>query len=85
MDEIKPEKQEQPRLILSAVLMPDKSIKCEISSGHVPTLTYVLKLLEVEVDKMIINQKLQGMKMAPNGIIIPKKHGVIDFIRGKRN
>ncbi|MCK9370586.1 hypothetical protein M0R04_11810 [Candidatus Dojkabacteria bacterium] len=84
MEEIKPENQED-KLILEVKLTADKQIAYQIHGGHVPTLCYVLKLLEIEIDKMIIDNKLRSLQGKPNGIIIPKKHGIVDFIRGKNS
>jgi hypothetical protein len=81
MMENQPEKQE--RKILEVTLLPDNQIQYKIYGSHIPTLTYVLKLLDVAIEKMIIDQQIKTAN--PGGIIVPKKHKIIDFIRGKAN
>lgn len=91
MSEQQPEKQAekpQDKLMIEVVLTADKQISYKIMSSHIPMLTYALKLLEVEVQKMIINQGLRKLQSAPEGIIIPgngKKHNIINFLRGQKN
>jgi hypothetical protein len=79
-----PEKQE-PKTILQAWLMPDNTIRLTIYSNHLPMLTYVSKLLEVEIDKKIIDDKIKAQMGGNGGIVIPSKHGILDFMRGARN
>ena len=84
-DNVQPEKQEEKKII-EVVLTPDKQIAYTIHGSHVPTLTYVLKLLEVEIDKMIIDQRIKNATaQSDSGIIIPgkKRHNIIDYLRGK--
>jgi hypothetical protein len=80
-----PEKQED-RKIIEVTLTKDNQIAYKLFGSHVPTLCYVIKLLTIEVDKMIINQQIKNIQGQPGGIILPgKKHNIIDMLRRKNN
>lgn len=74
-----PENQEE-KLILQAIYK-DGHIKLSIQSNHTPSLSYVHKLLGVEIDKLIINEQIRANPASR--IITPPKGGIINFIRGK--
>lgn len=83
-----PEKQEsvsKERLILQVTLDDKQNIKLRIESKHTPSLSYIHKLLGVEIDKLIIDEQIR--MRAPQGRIITdiKKHSIIDFLRRKPN
>ena len=72
-------------LVLHATVNKEGGIKYSIGNISMSTLCYVYKLIGVEIDKRIIDQKIQASMASKNGIIIPKKHGIMDFIRRKNN
>lgn len=83
--ENQPEKQEE-KMIIEVKLNANKQIEYKIFGSHVPTLCYVIKLLTIEVDKMIINQQIKNMQGQSGGILLPnKKHNIIDMLRRKNN
>lgn len=76
--------QDAPQEILRVDLIggPTGKVIPKINSNYIPMLCFAIKLLEVEVQKMIINTQIDNAKQ---GIIIPqKRHNIIDFLRGKK-
>ena len=72
------------KLIVEAVLTPDNRVEVNCKSTHVPTLSYISKILDAYITELITLQKLkQEMKDAPKIIVDNNKHKVINFIRGK--
>ena len=79
MNEIPKQPEPQDRIIFIATLTKDNKITYTINSRHIPTLAYIHKLIGVEIDKMIIDDKLR--QMGENRIVAPPKGGIINFIR----
>jgi hypothetical protein len=83
-----PEKQE--REILRAVLTPEGHILLTITSSHTPSLSYIFKLLSVEIDKRIIDERMRSMQKEASPILdrdgnLQKRHNIVNFLRGKKN
>lgn len=79
-------KQEVPigeKLILQVTLDEGQHIKVRINSKHTPSLSYVHKLLGVEIDKLIINEQMTKMASEHRIVTPPKRGGIINFLRGK--
>lgn len=73
-------KDDTPQEVLRVDLVGTKMIP-KINSNYIPMLCFAVKLLEVEVQKLIINSQIANQQ---SGIIIPKKHGIIDFLRRRK-
>lgn len=72
------------KVIVEAILTPENKIEVICKSTHIPSLSYIIKILDAYVIELITLQKLkQEIKDAPK-IVIPsdgKHHGIIDFVR----
>ena len=68
-----------PKVIFTAELNKDKQVEVKVYSTYLPILAYALKLLETEVDRLFINEKIKNT-VQQNKIIKPK-HGIMDFVR----
>ena len=86
--DLKQEKPKENKLIFKVELTPDNQFVYQICGQFIPMLTYGLKLIETEVDKMIINNKIKAqMTKDANSIVNPSNLGlnVNDFLkRGHR-
>ena len=76
------------KVIVEAILASENKIEVICKSTHVPSLSYISKILDAYIVELITIQKLkQEIKDAPKIIVGDdgKRHGIIDFIRrGKR-
>lgn len=68
--------------VILQVVLRDNNIYLQINSNHIPSLCFANKLISVEIDKMIINNKIKEQEKN-SAIITPSKGGIINFIRGK--
>ena len=81
----KPEQQD--REILRAVVTKEGGIRLTVTGNHIPSLTYIFKLLSVEIDKRIINEQIRNSQSSPSGILTPGQkgfgHKIMSFVRGR--
>ena len=74
------------KIVLEAFLTPDSRIEVVCKSTHVPSLSYISKILDAYIIELITIQKLkQEIKDAPKIIVDNHKHNIIDWLRrGKK-
>ena len=77
LNQEKPKQENQ--LIFKMEVTPDKRFVFQVCTGHVPTLCFGHKMLGVEIDKMIISQKMKNQTEASK--IIKSAGGIMDFVR----
>lgn len=72
------------KIIVEAILTPENKVEVICKSTHVPSLSYISKILDAYIIELITIQKLkQEIKDAPKIIVDDHRHKIIDFIRGK--
>lgn len=69
----------ESKMILQAVFTEDKKIKLDINSGHIPTLCLLLKMLDFEINKIMVDERIK--KSRSESRVIPSGGGIINFIR----
>ena len=67
------------KLIFQAEIDDKNNLVVKVFSKYVPMIAYAQKMLDIEVDKIIIDEKI---KSSQSPIIHPAKaHGLINFLR----
>ena len=72
----------EPKVILQAVFTEDKKINLNLYSNHIPSLCLLLKMLDFEINKMMVDERIE--KSQSERKIIPGNGGgggIINFIR----
>lgn len=86
MEQPKPENQED-QILIKVTQSAEGQIKMHFASNlPIQTVTYIHRLIGVEIDKKIIDGKIRQSQVNGPGIIIPnnnKPHKIIDFLRGR--
>lgn len=86
IEPIKQEKPEQPKeeIIVKFCLQPDGSISMGVGErANVQLMCFVHRLLGIEIDKKIIDAKINAVSSGSRIITPPKRGGIINFMRGK--
>lgn len=74
----------EEKVVVKVALKPDGNISMSIGANiPLQLLSYVHRLIGVEIDKKIIDHKLRQRDNSDSKIVLPKKHGIIDFMRGR--
>ncbi len=69
-------------ILFEAKLIENK-IHLNIGATHIPMLCYALKLLEIEIERRMVEQNIINEAKAEPKIIVPDnhKHSILDFVR----
>lgn len=74
------------KIIIEAILTPENKIEVRCNSTHVPSLSYITKIIDAYIIELITIQKLkQEIKDAPKIVVgnDDNRHRIIDFLRSK--
>ena len=80
----KPDVKEQAppdrKIIFVAELIDNKNVQIRIFSKYLPILAHAQKLLGIEIDKLYIDERMNGM----NEQKIKPAHSILDFVRRRK-